>query len=74
MDGYINKSIKDMTHKMPSKEIQTNTITFTENMPFFLMHQNNQRFVELPVRKLYESNIEAMQSEDDADVDMSDSC
>jgi hypothetical protein len=33
MDGYIGTSTKDMTHIRRSKGIQTNTITFTENMP-----------------------------------------
>jgi predicted NAD/FAD-binding protein len=33
MDGYNDTSTKDMTHIRRSKGIQTNTITFTENMP-----------------------------------------
>lgn len=64
-----------MTHMRRSKGIQTNTITFTENMPlrikketFLLTVSNKQRFAELLVRKLQESNIEAIQSEGDADL------
>uniref|UniRef100_K1QXD6 Uncharacterized protein n=1 Tax=Magallana gigas TaxID=29159 RepID=K1QXD6_MAGGI len=73
MDCYIGTSTKDMTHMGRSKGIQTSTITFTENMPlrikketFLLNVSNKQRFAELIVRKLQESNIEAIQSEGDA--------
>lgn len=64
-----------MTHMRRSKGIKTNTITFTENMPlrkkketFLLNVSNKQRFAELLVRKLQESNVEAIQSEGDADL------
>lgn len=74
MDGYIGTSTKDVTQMRRSKGIQTNTITFTDDMPlrikketFLLNVSNKQRFAELLVRKLQERNIEAIQSEGDAD-------
>jgi 5'-3' exonuclease len=75
MDGYNGTSTKDITHIRRSKGIQTNTITFTENMPlrvkketFLLNELNKQRFVDLLVQELEKSNIEAIQSEGDADL------
>lgn len=75
MDGYIGTSTKDMTHMRRSKGIQTNTITFTENIPlrikketFLLNVSNKQGFAKLLVWKLQESNFEAIQSEGDADL------
>jgi hypothetical protein len=75
MDGYIVTSTKDMTHIRRSKGIQTNTITFTENMllrvkkeTFLLNELNKQRFVDPLVQTLEKSNIEAIQSEGAADL------
>jgi hypothetical protein len=68
-DGYIGTSTKAMTRIRHSKGIQTNTITFTQNMPLrvkketFLLNEllvNKQRFVDLLFKKLEEGNIEAI--------------
>ncbi|CAG2245843.1 unnamed protein product [Mytilus edulis] len=75
MDGYDSSSTKDITHLRRSKGIQSNTITFTRDMPLrvkketFLLNQSNkQRFVEMLIDTFQEHSIEAIQAKEDADL------
>ncbi|CAG2193658.1 unnamed protein product [Mytilus edulis] len=75
MDGYNSSSTKDITHLRRSKGIQSNTITFTRDMPLrvkketFLLNQSNkQRFVEMLIDTFQEHSIEAIQAKEDADL------
>ncbi|VDI51986.1 Hypothetical predicted protein [Mytilus galloprovincialis] len=75
MDGYNSSSTKDITHLRRSKGIQSNTITFTRDMPLrikketFLLNQSNkQRFVEMLIDIFQEHSFEAIQAKEDADL------
>ncbi|CAC5369996.1 unnamed protein product [Mytilus coruscus] len=75
MDGYNSSSTKDITHLRRSKGAQSNTITFTRDMPLrikketFLLNQSNkQRFVEILMDTFQEHSVEAIQAKEDADL------
>ncbi|CAG2256238.1 unnamed protein product [Mytilus edulis] len=75
MNGYNSSSTKDITHLRRSKGIQSNTITFTRDMPLrvkketFLLNQSNkQRFVEMLIDIFQEHSIETIQAKEDADL------